>query len=155
MKSFAKSFCQILEILSDSDPCQKDCMNKKIDSTQWVFEFAGMSFFITTFLPCYPHTNPRYTYDSKNCFILFQPEVSFALKNISNFAANTNWDQPSTERDKIRVSFKSARQTYHIPTRKFPIAYEMIKPMHEQDPAIKWWSTASWRLNDDYYVNIK
>lgn len=115
-------------------------MRKKIDSPHWVFEFAGVSFFITTFLPCYPHTNPRYTYDSKHCFILFQPEVSFALKDITNYTSDTNWDRPITERDRIRVAFKSASQTYHIPGKKFPIAYEMIKPMHEQDPVVRWWS---------------
>ena len=67
-----------------------------------------------------------------------QPEVSFAIKNLSNNTSITNWENPKTDRDRIRVSFKNKGKEYSI--KSCSMAYEMIKPMKEDEPIIKWWT---------------
>ncbi len=69
-----------------------------------------------------------------------QPEVSFAMKNISNYTSIMNWKNPKTERDKIRLAFKNKGQEYLLYKESTPMAHDMIKPIREGDEIIKWWN---------------
>ena len=111
-----------------------------IDKKGWVFEFDRITFFVTSFAPFYPETSPRYGFGAKDCYILFQPEISFAQHNIPVDTIETNWDNPKTVRDKIRVGFKEAGRPYKMrETVYYPMCEDMVKPVHETDPVIKWW----------------
>ena len=139
LDEFAQVFCEILEVLSENDPKQRNCMKRKyIDRASWSFEFSNMDFFISTFLPCYAQTNSRYAHGAKDCYVLFQPKVSFALHDLPDETTETNWDEPQTIRDKIRVDFKKAGRPYVL-KKNMPISHEMIKPLHENDDTVSWW----------------
>lgn len=118
-------------------------MNSKyIHSKNWVFEFCKRTFFITTFSPCYSQTHSRYSFESSNSYILFQPELSFARRNLEPFTVETNWNNPKTIRDKIRVAYKKAGRKYLV--QDHPISYEIIKPINSEGTnVIEWWKHAS------------
>jgi len=44
--------------------------------------------------------------------VLFQPEFSFARRNISCGHEATKWSKPETERDVVRVAFMNKQQNY-------------------------------------------
>ena len=114
----------------------------KWERRSWVFEFNGVTFFITTFAPFYPDSNSRYSFKSPDCYILFQPELSFALHDLPNDTAHTNWDRPVTVRDKIRVAFRDAGRAYEPPMKvNEPMVYEIVKRVHPQDEIFKWWNS--------------
>ena len=86
--------------------------------------------------------HPRYTFGVKNCYILFQPEVSFAIHDLPNDTPITNWDTPVTVRDKIRVGYKTAGRGYHIrDTIHYPMSHDMIRPLNNnsENEVIEWW----------------
>lgn len=68
----------------------------------------------TTFAPFYPPTHSRHQYGAPrdSCFVLFQPEFSFARRNIACGHESTVWKNPKTERDVVRVSFLDKAQNY-------------------------------------------
>jgi hypothetical protein len=106
----------------------------------WVFQFNKVTFFITTFGPFYPETNSRYAFGCENCFILLQPELSFALHDLSPDTTETNYDNPTTERDRIRCAYRNAGRPYIVPADLTqPMAWDMIKPITNEDPIIQWW----------------
>ena len=91
--------------------------------------------------PFYPENNSRSTYGIDDCFILFQPEISFAIKNLSPDTPTTNFLNPITVRDKIRSAFKKANRAYLIrETVNYPMSHDMIKPLNQNDEIIKWWT---------------
>uniref|UniRef100_A0A0B7ATI9 Uncharacterized protein n=1 Tax=Arion vulgaris TaxID=1028688 RepID=A0A0B7ATI9_9EUPU len=105
-----------------------------------MFQFNKIIFFITTFAPFYPNTNSRYAFGCENCYILFQPEISFAIHDLPSDTAETNWIQPMTVRDKIRVAFRDAGREYEAPLiHRKPMVYEILKPVHSEDESILWW----------------
>lgn len=139
---FAQVFCQLLETLAENDPSGKNCLADgiNIDSPKWVFEFNRVTFFITTFAPVYPPTHSRYTHEVNECFVLFQPEISFARHNLPPDTPKTNWDQPQTVRDRIRVQFRASSRDYLIrDTVNYPMSHDIVKPMGINDPPIEWW----------------
>jgi hypothetical protein len=138
---FAETFNHILKTLAINDPKKRDCMKYRIDSPGWVFEFCKITFFISTFLPIYQENHSRYTHGINECFILFQPEISFLNKNIPFDTPDTNWADPKTVRDKIRVAFKNAGKKYLIrETVRYPMAYDIIKPISDDQQIINWWN---------------
>jgi FPC/CPF motif-containing protein YcgG len=144
-KDFAQIFKQILRYLSDHDPAKRHCMSvspSRIGQTGWVFEFDRVTFFITTFTPHYSESHPRYAHDSKNyCHILFQPELSFLRHNLPDDTPDTNWTQPITSRDKIRVAFRKNGREYPIrPTIYYPPSHDMIRPLsNDLADIVQWW----------------
>jgi hypothetical protein len=116
-------------------------MKRNIERASWVFEFNKKTFFITTFLPCYPITSSRYTHGVEECFILFQPEVSFAIHDLPFDTPYTEWLKPVTVRDRIRIAFKQSNRGYHIRnTVKYPMAYDIIKPIdNNSENIVRWW----------------
>jgi len=111
-----------------------------IDKKGWYFEIGKESIFLTTFSSCYNSNSSRYTYGVNSGFLLLQPEFSFAWKDIGFDTATTNWDDPQTMRDKIRVEFKKNGQEYEIPnTIHYPASHHVVKPMNLGDPVVEWW----------------
>lgn len=126
--------------MAKNDPSNRNCMESKIDRSGWVFEFSKITFFISTFLPIYNENHSRFTFGVKECFILLQPEVSFLAKNLTPDTPQTNWTNPITVRDKIRVAFKNSNKQYLIRnTVNYPMAHDMIKPIDNNELVIKWW----------------
>lgn len=72
--------------------------------------------------------------------MLLQPEYSFAWHDIGNDAPDTQWNNPQTMRDKIRVEFKKAGRPYEIPPTIFysPALY-IVKPLELGAPTLDWW----------------
>lgn len=138
---FAQTFKRILKVISDNDPRNVKCMNRSyIGRKGWVFEFNKVTFFITTFGPFYSESNSRYAFGSENCFILLQPELSFALHDLSPDTPETNYDNPITERERIRCAYRNAGRPYIIPRDiTQPMAWDMIKPITDHDEIIHWW----------------
>lgn len=106
----------------------------------WVFEFNKITFFVTTFAPFYPDSNSRYAFGCKDCYILFQPEIAFAIRDLPDDTAVTNWDSPVTVRDKIRVAFRQAGREYEVPKNlNEPMVCEIVKKIYPDDKPIQWW----------------
>ena len=122
---------------------ENHCVNKSyIDQPGWVFRFHRETFFITTFAPCYSEANSRHSFNSENAYILLQPEVSFAQHDIPRDTDVTNWDNPKTVRDKIRLAFRNAGREYKIHPPGRPMVYDIVKPVDSQD-FVEWWKVKS------------
>lgn len=87
----------------------------------------------------------RYTFGVESSFILLQPMYSFALHNISPETPHTNWQCPQTERDHIRVAYKSNNRGYLIrDTVIYPTAHDIVKPLIEGPEIVQeWWRDPS------------
>lgn len=139
---FGKTVYRVLKTISDHDPSGIHIMNsKKLGKKGWVFQFAGVTFFVTTFAGCYPKTNSRYAFGVTDCcFVLLQPELSFLYHDLSDDTPETNWDNPVTERDKIRVAYKKAGREYNIPpTIFYPMTDHIVMPLKIGDPLVPWY----------------
>lgn len=144
---FGRALCRVLRTLSDNDPAGQRCMNKSyIAGRGWVFEFNICTFFITTFAPFYPSTHPRFSFGAQNCYILMQPELSFALHDLPSMSLETNWDEPQTVRDKIRCAFRDAGRPTFIPESiSSPMILEILTPVEKDGTVPKWWLSANGR----------
>lgn len=110
------------------------------DRRSWVFEFNKITFFLTTFAPFYPDSNSRYGFGAQDCYILFQPEISFAIHDLPPDTAATNWGRPLTVRDKIRVAYKDAGREYEAPmASRRPMVYDIVKEVDPYDTPLEWW----------------
>lgn len=140
-ESFGRGVRRLMKCLSDHDPAKRKCMDRSyIDKRGWYFEFDKISIFVTTFAPCYPSCHSRYSFGAQGCFILFQPEFSFAAHDIGPDTPDTNWECPVTVRDKIRVAYKDAGRQYAIrDTVYYPPAHDIVKPLGIHDPPVEWW----------------
>jgi hypothetical protein len=92
---------------------------KRVGKKGWYFEMFGESFFITTFAPFYDVTHSRYAFGLQDSYILLQPDYSFAWHDIGPDSKHTEWDNPQTMRDKIRVEvrifeFSESRRNFSI-----------------------------------------
>eukprot|EP01080_Neovahlkampfia_damariscottae_P007203 gene7203-11519_t len=142
VENFAKTVANVLKIISENDPSQKNCIaNPNVSKKGWHFEFNSIMIFVTTFAPCYPKTNARYAFGVKDsCFILLQPYESFSYHELSPDTPHTNWDNPKTERDKIRIAFKDSGRQYFIPESVYyPTAEHIVKPEIEKGDFVNWW----------------
>ncbi|RUS78649.1 hypothetical protein EGW08_013576 [Elysia chlorotica] len=114
------------------------------DRRSWVFEFNKITFFLTSFAPFYPESNSRYGFETQHCYILFQPEISFAIHDLPPDTADTNWSHPVTVRDKIRVAFRDAGREYQAPmAARLPMVYDIVKPVDPYDTPLEWWKVSS------------
>ena len=117
-------------------------MNKSyLSKVGWSFEFNGVPIFVTTFAPCYPSNHARFVFGATEAFVLFQPMYSFAIHDIGDDTPHTNWDNPVTVRDKIRVAFKENNRAYYIrDTIYYPAAHDIVKPLKEGvGDLVEWW----------------
>lgn len=141
IKTFGNGVRRVLKVLSDNDPSGVRCMDKYyVGKKGWVFEFNKWTFFITTFAPFYPESHSRYAFGCKNCYILMQPEISFALHDLPPDTPETNWDKPVTIRDRIRIAYRNAGRPYCMKDAYFnPMSWDVVKPINKEDPILEWW----------------
>ena len=139
---FGAAVCSLLTTLSDNDPAGVHCMDKSyINKRGWVFEFNNVTFFITTFAPFYPENHSRYSFGASHCYILLQPEISFAQYNLDEDTICTDWDNPKTPRDRIRCAFRQAGQGYPIRnTVHYPMAHDIVRPVEYDGNIVEWWN---------------
>lgn len=131
-----------MKLLSDYHPKAIHCMDKSyIEQPGWVFQFNRITFFVTTFAPFYPKTHSRYSFGTENGYILFQPEISFAQHDIPDDTPHTNWAEPRTIRDQIRVAFNKAGRMYKIrQSLSYPMVHDILMPVHDsKNEIICWW----------------
>lgn len=140
-QAFGDGLGEVLTTMSNYDPEEIHCMNKSyVGQRGWVFEFNKVTFFITTFAPFYPESHPRYSFGASNCYILFQPELSFALHDLPPDVSHTEWEEPKTVRDRIRVAFRDAGRPFTIPESvSSPMVLEILRPISEKDEVYEWW----------------
>jgi len=140
---FGRLVFTVLKCLSDHDPHHVHCIDKSyLPSYGWWFEFDNEFIFVTTFASCYKSDHSRHTFGANpdSCFILFQPEYSFAFRNISCGEEPTEWENPKTVRDQIRVSYKQNGRNYILDSNSLgPTAHQIVRPLNLQDPVVKWW----------------
>jgi hypothetical protein len=149
---FGQGVRRVLKFISDCDPSGYHCMNKSfVSQIGWSFEFDGFPIFVTTFAPCYPLNHSRYAFEAQHGFVLLQPMYSFKIHNIGSDTIHTNWDNPKTIRDKIRVAYKENGRPYHIRnTLYYPMAHDIVKPMEEgSDKLVEWWKDRNNTINDN------
>lgn len=126
-------------------------MNKSyVSLVGWSFEFDEVHIFVTTFAPCYPENHSRYAFGAENGFVLLQPMYSFAIHDIGDDTPHTNWDEPKTVRDKIRVAYKENKRPYQIrKTLYYPMAEDLVKPLVEgPGNVVQWWKCAEEKAGD-------
>ena len=139
---FGQGVRRVLQCISDQDPRGFRCMNRSyLSKVGWSFEFDGIPIFVTTFAPCYPSNHARYAFGAEQAFILIQPMYSFAIHDIGEDTPHTNWENPVTVRDKIRVAFKENNREYYIrDTIFYPAAHDIVKPLKEGvGELVEWW----------------
>ena len=145
-QKFGEGVRRILKCISDHDPAGFHCMNKSyVSKIGWSFEFNSVPIFVTTFAPCYPDNHSRYAFGAEGAFILLQPMYSFAIHDIGEDTPHTNWDNPVTVRDKIRVAYKENNRPYFIrKTVIYPAAHDVVKPLREGvGELVEWWKDPS------------
>lgn len=150
-KTLARAVHETLNALSEYDPSRKEnenlysnCMvHEDISKETWCYRFANENFFITTFSPFYPETSSRYSFHVYHSFMLLQPMSSFARHKLPADTPHsaTNWENPTTIRDKTRVAFRDAGRPYYIPeTLPYPVAEHIVKPKFDDGTnVIRWW----------------
>jgi len=140
---FGDTVRRVLSTISKNDPRGVDCMSKSyIDKKGWWFEFNNEFIFVTTFAGCYPENHSRYMFnaDRESCFVLLQPEYSFAWRNIDSGPEPTNWTEPNSIRDIIRVNFKNHGRNYILNEDFDPVgAHIIVKPMALDAKHVEWW----------------
>ena len=145
VSDFGEGVRRVLLSLSDADPANVHCMDLPyIDQKGWVFSFNKHPIFVTTFAPCYPPTSSRFAFGSQFGFILLQPMYSFVLHDIGKDTPLTNWADPKSARDRIRVAYKRSGRPYYIRnTIYYPTVHDIVKPVRDMednaDNIIQWW----------------
>ena len=142
VNQFGQGVRRVLKCISDHDPTGFHCMNKSyLSKVGWSFEFNGVPIFVTTFAPCYPTNHARFAFGAEQAFVLFQPMYSFAIHDIGEDTPHTNWKNPVTVRDKIRVAYKENNRSYYIrDTIYYPAAHDIVKPLTEGvGDLVEWW----------------
>ncbi|XP_065190782.1 uncharacterized protein LOC135821711 [Sycon ciliatum] len=140
---FGRGVRRLLTCLSDSDPAGVHCMRRSyIGGRGWFYEFARTPIFVTTFAPCYADNHSRHAFGVDGCFVLLQPEYSFAAKNLPADTPDTNWTNPQTVRDRIRVAYRQAGREYIVrDTVYYSPALDIVKPLAvDTDEVVQWWS---------------
>lgn len=142
VENFGQGVRRVLKCISDNDPAGHHCMNKSyVGQIGWSFEFNSIPIFVTTFAPCYPSHHSRYAFEAEGAFILLQPMYSFAIHDIGPETPLTNWENPNTVRDKIRVAYKENGRPYQVrDTIYYPSAHDLVKPLVEgPENVLCWW----------------
>jgi hypothetical protein len=147
LNQFSDKVRRCLKTISDYDPARFHCMNVSyIGRRGWFFQFNRYPIFITSFAPVYPETHSRYSFDAPrdSCFVLLQPEYSFMFHELEPDTPLTEWENPKTVRDRIRIAYKKNGRPYHIPnTVSYPPAEHIVKPYPvdtgKTEDVVQWW----------------
>lgn len=167
-ETFGQALSQVLQTLQAIDPIsnvqgidkeyvrrvQSLQTDQYMSSPKWHFSFLQEPFFITSFAPFYSANHPRYMFideyfqheedrsDARQSgYVLFQPELSFLRHDLAADHAETHWDNPKTERDRIRINFKKHGRPYYIPPIvAYPAAFFVVSPLDVfKGPITRWW----------------
>lgn len=120
--AFSGTVRTVLNSIGENDPSGLNCAKMaSISSPSWYYSFCNVPIFVTTFAPFYDSSSSRHmgeltAENSDSCFILLQPEISFLRHKIGADTPHTNWSNPVTIRDKIRVNFRAKNKSYYIPS---------------------------------------
>mmetsp|Transcript_9105 Transcript_9105/g.19637 ORF Transcript_9105/g.19637 Transcript_9105/m.19637 type:complete len:540 (+) Transcript_9105:30-1649(+) len=150
----------VLTNLSQLDPSGENSMKMcPISDTKWRFRFAGEDFFLTTFSPAYKKESSRHSFGVNRLFILFQPLASFAHHGLTEDtpASDTNWNNPTSMRDKTRVAFHNNGCSYHIPeTLPYAVAEHVVKPVQDDGKnVVRWWEAPTHdESNEEFFDAI-
>ena len=144
LPEFTASVAEVLLFLSEHDPGGAHCLSRnhrpRVHERGWVFKYARVELFLTTFGPCYDDSSPRWSAGVDSIFILFQPYESFFRHDIDCLSPLTKWDSPRSSRDKIRKRFKSAGRPYNTANdATTPHAYDVVRPQHLGEALVEWW----------------
>jgi len=148
MDAFADTVRRVLSTVAEHDPTGRNCMERFRGhlggKSGWYFEFSDQPLFITTFADLYGdegHSRSCCSPDGESCYILLQPEMSFLLKGLDSDTPHTNWDDPKTIRDHIRVAHRRAGRDYVIPPSvSYPPAEHIVKALEMNGDIVRWWS---------------
>jgi FPC/CPF motif-containing protein YcgG len=126
-----------LNLLSNLDPVNENCMRGDLLSKDWQFSFSQQRFFVSVFAPCYPENHCRYSHNPKSIFLFFQPEFSFDVHGIHKDNSNRH-----KIKNKIRKSFAEVGSAYDVELVNQGIeAYLYIMPLRVGDKPVRWWDT--------------
>jgi hypothetical protein len=147
LAQFGDKVRRCLKTISDYDPGRMHAMNRPhIGRKGWFFQFNRYPIFLTTFAPIYPESHSRYAFDAPkdSCFVLLQPEYSFLYHDLDPDTPHTEWENPKTVRDRIRIAYKKAGRAYDIPpTVSYPPAHHIVKPYPvdtgREEEVVEWW----------------
>jgi hypothetical protein len=118
LQSFSRAVFFMLRALCDCEPSHCGCMRKsaaRIGDYGWWFDCDKEFCFVTTFAPFYDTNHSRHAYGAggeRSAWIVLQPEFSFARRNIACGHEPTDWVNPRSERDRVRVSFLERGQNF-------------------------------------------
>lgn len=146
LEACSRGVRRALAALSAADPARDHVMQrpKGVPQRGWHFRFAGASFFVTSFAPCYPPTSPRFAFGAAGAFLLLQPEMSFLRHNLPHD------DGGRGVRTAIRALFANAGRGYAVPpTPRYAVAPFVVRPLDEAGPGVEWWEDASTRAGSD------
>eukprot|EP00055_Hartaetosiga_balthica_P002411 m.139396 g.139396 ORF g.139396 m.139396 type:complete len:395 (+) comp21409_c0_seq1:44-1228(+) len=137
---------KLLRAMSEWDSSlSRNCMDEMdVDKAGWSYRFCGKKFFITSFSPCYPQNSSRFQFGVDDAsFVLFQPISSFLLHGLGNDTPKsaTNWNHPTSSRDKTRQSFWKHNRPYFLPELPIlmPLVHHIVSPLSLKDKALVWW----------------
>jgi hypothetical protein len=145
VSEFASSVRRLLATVSKNNPDGRDCLKRfggRLSQTTWSFEFNRQTLFVTTFAPFYDSLSHSRACRSApdTCYVLLQPDDSFARHNLTPDTPLTNWESPQTMRDHIRKRHRSQGQPYTIPkSASYPAADHIVKAEDNDSPVIQWW----------------
>jgi len=140
IERFGETVRRVLTAVSDHDPGADYCMNSEsIGRRGWRFLFDSHGIFVTSFAPCYPEDNARYSFGIQDSsFVLLQPQYSFSIHDIGE---DHPWDDSQTTmRQKIRQKFKNAGRLYFVPKARFyPMAPMIVPPLKMDEALLRWY----------------
>lgn len=106
-----------------------------IEDLSWDYQFQGVRFFIPVFAPFYPESHPRWSGQAETAYFFFQPDYAFTKHGISS--ANPHRKLISARVHKL---FSQAGKPYSLKlVVGNPKAERYIKPINEEEPAVRWW----------------
>ena len=121
--------------LSDVDPRERHCMMQNLASPDWVFEFAGVSFYPIVLSSCYPPDSSRHVSVEKTSYIVLLFQSAFRRRH-----TDTRSNLSESVRLRIREKFTLHDMIYDLSITLGPCeAYKILKPMHFGDTPENWW----------------
>lgn len=140
--SLAATTRAIVDGLAERDPAP--IPGPPIDDPNWWLTFAGGTFFVATFAPCYDETSSRYNFGLKNTYLLFQTLGSFLRRHAVGGGI------PESARLKTRKAFAASGRPYDLAITLSPLeAHRVVKPGRLGDPPVEWWKAPpcrAWEL---------
>jgi YqcI/YcgG family len=118
------------------DPASNGAAQLAIEDPRWTFTFAGETFFVVTFAPCYPADSSRHAFGLTATYVLLQARSSFVRR-----WAPGQTRLPDRSREEIRRRFATAGRPYDLAITLSPLeAHRFVKPDRPGTPPVCWWT---------------